>query len=299
MLEDASGDEVATIREQKLSDPRRHHHRGRRARGHGEEGASSAPRPLPRRGRRRPGPEGARATSSTTSTRSSATATKIGEVSKKWFRVRDTYGVEVLRSAPTRPDARRHRRRRRHGPRPGSGASRAMTIVWAGVIVVVVTGLAVMAMLLVRRRDPTAARRGRRSRRRRLRRARHRVLGAPGFPIFLAFTSYDAVPDRCGDRGAHRRPAGPDRPVPARGASAELTGELVCYARFVDQRRVGRDGGRHLATQINPWGVELFRRSRTVEPDQRRARRPPTASGSTRPRTASTPARTGSTAPSA
>ena len=36
-----------------------------------------------------------RATSSTTSSRSRRDGTKVAEVSKKWFRVRDTYGVEV------------------------------------------------------------------------------------------------------------------------------------------------------------------------------------------------------------
>ena len=36
-----------------------------------------------------------RATSSTTSTRSRRDGGKIAEVSKKWFRVRDTYGVEI------------------------------------------------------------------------------------------------------------------------------------------------------------------------------------------------------------
>ena len=42
---------------------------------------------------------------------------KIAEVSKKWFRVRDTYGVEVRDPADVGPGARRHRRRRRARPR--------------------------------------------------------------------------------------------------------------------------------------------------------------------------------------
>ena len=43
-----------------------------------------------------------RATSSTTSTRSSATAHKVAEISKRWFRIRDTYGIEI---APGEDDA--------------------------------------------------------------------------------------------------------------------------------------------------------------------------------------------------
>ncbi len=33
--------------------------------------------------------------SATTSTRSSATATTVAKISKKWFRVRESYGVDV------------------------------------------------------------------------------------------------------------------------------------------------------------------------------------------------------------
>ncbi len=43
---------------------------------------------------------------------------KIAEISKKWFRIRDTYGVEVRARRGHRPRPRRHRRRRRPLPRP-------------------------------------------------------------------------------------------------------------------------------------------------------------------------------------
>ena len=45
-------------------------------------------------------------------------------------------------------------------------------------------------------------------------------------------------------------------------AGAELTGELVCYGRSV----VNDEWGRTQGDAINPWGVELFRTFRTVQP---------------------------------
>jgi Protein of unknown function (DUF4239) len=46
----------------------------------------------------------------------------------------------------------------------------------------------------------------------------------------------------------------------------ELTGELVCYGRSVvsDEWEALRSGT--LGDRINPWGVELFRTVRTIEP---------------------------------
>ena len=94
VLEDAEGNEVAEIREKKLSIRDAIKIESRRARGDGEEGAGRHPRPVPRRGRRRRGPEGARQ-HRRPRYEIERDGDKIAEISKKWFRVRDTYGVEV------------------------------------------------------------------------------------------------------------------------------------------------------------------------------------------------------------
>ena len=49
--------------------------------------------------------------------------------------------------------------------------------------------------------------------------------------------------------------------------AAELTGELVCYARSVAGVQWERMESGTLGEQVNPWGVELFRTMRAVEPE--------------------------------
>ena len=44
--------------------------------------------------------------------------------------------------------------------------------------------------------------------------------------------------------------------------SAELTGELTCYARSVAGTEWDALSGGSLGDAINPWGAELFRPSR-------------------------------------
>ena len=51
-----------------------------------------------------------------------------------------------------------------------------------------------------------------------------------------------------------------------RRCRGELTGELVCYARSVAGVQWERMESGTLGEQVNPWGVELFRTLRTVEP---------------------------------
>ena len=89
-----------------------------------------------------------------------------------------------------------------------------------------------------------------------------------GFLIFLGFESYDASRTRSRGRGAHRRPAGPDRPGPPGRASAhDLTGELVCYARWVIHGEWDRMEDGTLGEDINPWGAAMFRTLQGVELD--------------------------------
>ena len=42
---------------------------------------------------------------------------KVAEISKRWFRVRDTYGIEIASGRGRRADPRGHRLHRRDGPR--------------------------------------------------------------------------------------------------------------------------------------------------------------------------------------
>jgi len=141
-----------------------------------------------------------------------------------------------------------------------------VNLVWALVIVVPVVAVAVAAMLLVRRRAPEGSyfSDGDRA---------SGVFGVLatgfsillGFIIFLSFSSYDA--SRAGAETeativAQQVQTAQFLPAPASG---ELTGELACYARSV----VGPEWdalGRGSLGPINPWGAEMFRTIRTVDP---------------------------------
>ena len=87
-----------------------------------------------------------------------------------------------------------------------------------------------------------------------------------GFVVFLAFTSYDAA-----RAGAEAEALTVAQQVETAqffppSVAGELTGELVCYARSVAGVQWERMESGTLGEQINPWGVELFRTLRTVEP---------------------------------
>jgi hypothetical protein len=87
-----------------------------------------------------------------------------------------------------------------------------------------------------------------------------------GFVVFLAFTSYDAA-----RAGAEAEALTVAQQVETAQffpptAAAALTGELVCYARSVAGVQWERMESGSLGEQVNPWGVELFRTLRTVEP---------------------------------
>ena len=106
---------------------------------------------------------------------------------------------------------------RRRGRR-SRGSSTRMSILLAAVIVVVVAAAGHRGDAA---RPPARSRgqllRRRRPRRGRVRRARHRASRCcSGFVVFLAFESYDTSRSRRRDRGADRRAAVRDRPVPAR-----------------------------------------------------------------------------------
>ena len=143
-----------------------------------------------------------------------------------------------------------------------------MNIVWAALIVVAATAIAVAAMLAVRRRAPEGSYFADSDRAAGI----FGVLATGfsvllGFLIFLGFESYDAA--RTGAetealtvvqqvQNAQLLPAdvGPD-----------LTGELVCYARSVIHDEWDRMESDSLGEDINPWGAALFGTLRGVELD--------------------------------
>jgi hypothetical protein len=142
-----------------------------------------------------------------------------------------------------------------------------MSVVWAAVIVAVVTTGAVGALLLVRRSAPEGGhfQNGDRA---------AGVFGvlATGFAlllgliVFLAFTSYDE--SRAGAEAealivAQQFETAQFMPEAYR---AELGGQLVCYARSVVHQEWPRMEDGTLGNAINPWGARLFRALESVDP---------------------------------
>jgi hypothetical protein len=142
-----------------------------------------------------------------------------------------------------------------------------VNLVWGVLITLAVAGLAIGAMLLVRRRAPEGSyfTDGDRA---------SGVFGVIatgfavllGFIVFLAFTSYDTTRSGAETEAlmvAQQVPTAQFFPAPA---SVKLTGELVCYARFVVDDEWPRMRAGTIGNSINPWGVAMFRTLRTVDP---------------------------------
>ena len=145
---------------------------------------------------------------------------------------------------------------------------RQVNLLLACVIVVVVVTLAVTAMLVVRRRAPAGSyfADGDRA---------SGVFGVIatgfsvllGFIVFLAFTSYDS--SRAGAETEARTVAQQIETAQLfdADAAAELTGELVCYARWVagPEWKAVEHGA--LPEGGNQWGAALFRSAKTLDPE--------------------------------
>jgi hypothetical protein len=143
-----------------------------------------------------------------------------------------------------------------------------MNLLIGFVITIVVTALAIAAMLLVRRRAPEGSyfSDGDRA---------SGVFGVLasgfaillGFIIFLAFTSYDE--SRAGAETeavtvVQQVETAQYFPAPAREA---LTGALVCYARYVAGPEWDRLEDGTLGDDVNPWGPVMFQTVKAVEPE--------------------------------
>jgi amino acid transporter len=142
-----------------------------------------------------------------------------------------------------------------------------MNLVWAALVIAAVTAPAVAAMLLVRRRAPEGSyfADGDRA---------AGVFGVLatgfsvllGFIVFLAFESYDQSRAGAEEEAlvlAQQVETAQFLPQPA---ADKLTGELVCYGRSVVYLEWPRAEAGELGDDVNPWGAELFRTLKTVNP---------------------------------
>jgi len=142
-----------------------------------------------------------------------------------------------------------------------------MIFVWSALIVASVTAFAVAAMLLVRRGAPEGSRftDGDRA---------SGVFGvlATGFSVllglvvFLAFESYDQ--SRTGAETeavvlSQQVETAQLLPLPG---GAQLTGELICYGRYVVHTEWPRAEHGSLGDDVNPWGVQLFQTLQPIQP---------------------------------
>jgi len=142
-----------------------------------------------------------------------------------------------------------------------------MIVVWASLVVLASAAIGIAAMLLVRRRAPEGSyfADGDRA---------AGVFGVlatgfailAGFVVVLAFQSYDD--SRSGGETearivSHQFETVQYLPQPAR---AQLSGELVCYARDVVHQEWPRMGSGTVGDAPNPWGLSLFRSLRATDP---------------------------------
>jgi hypothetical protein len=142
-----------------------------------------------------------------------------------------------------------------------------MNLSVAVLIVVVVSAVAIAAMLMVRRNAPDGSyfHDGDRA---------AGVFGVLatgfavllGFVFFLAFASYDTARSGAESEAsivAQQVETAQLFPAPA---DRELTGELVCYARSVAGVQWERMQAGTLGEELNPWAGVMFRTLQTVEP---------------------------------
>jgi ABC-type multidrug transport system fused ATPase/permease subunit len=142
-----------------------------------------------------------------------------------------------------------------------------MNLAWAVLITAVVTAAAVGAMLLVRRRAPEGSyfADGDRA---------AGVFGvlATGFAVLLglvvvlAFTSYDESKSGADAEAILTRQLFENAQFMPDSARPRLSGQVICYGRFVVFDEWPRlEEGKH-ESEFNPWGVRLFRTTQSVDP---------------------------------
>ena len=142
-----------------------------------------------------------------------------------------------------------------------------MNLVWGFLIVVAASAVSIGAMLFVRRGAPEGGyfKDGDRA---------SGVFGVLatgfsvllGFIIFLAFTSYDNSRTGAEEEAlvvSQQVETAQFLPQPA---SQQLTGQLVCYARYVVYDAWPQMEAGTLGDSINPWAASMFRTFKTVQP---------------------------------
>jgi hypothetical protein len=142
-----------------------------------------------------------------------------------------------------------------------------MNVVWAALIIAAVTAVAVAAMLLVRRGAPEGSRftDGDRA---------SGVFGvlATGFSVllglvvFLAFESYDQSRTGAETEATVLAQQVETAQLFPPSVGAVLTGQLICYGRYVVGTEWPRTEAGSQGDQVSPWGVRLFKTLRTVQP---------------------------------
>lgn len=142
-----------------------------------------------------------------------------------------------------------------------------MNVLVGALFVVAVSAITVSAMLLVRRRAPEGSyfSDGDRA---------SGVFGVLatgfsvllGFIIFLAFQSYDESRSGAEAEATIVAQQVQTAQFMPENATGELTGELVCYARSVAGTEWTALEGGKLGDAANPWGAEIFRTVKSVDP---------------------------------
>ena len=143
-----------------------------------------------------------------------------------------------------------------------------MNVVWGFLITAGVTGVAIAALLLVRRHAPEGGffEDGDRA---------AGVFGVLatgfsvllGFIVFLAFQSYDQSRSGAEQEALIVVQQLENAQFFARPAGRRLTGELVCYGRSVVNGEWARMRDGTQGETINPWSVKLFRTLQSVRPE--------------------------------
>ena len=144
-----------------------------------------------------------------------------------------------------------------------------MNVLWAALISVGVTAAAVAVMLLVRRRAPEGSyfADGDRA---------SGIFGvlATGFAVLLglvvvlAFTSYDESKSGADAEALLTRQLFETAQFLPEREKERLSGDVVCYSRYVAFDEWPRmEQGKHEGG-FNPWGVRLFRTTERVEPQK-------------------------------
>jgi len=142
-----------------------------------------------------------------------------------------------------------------------------MNVVVGGLIVVGVTGVAVTAMLLVRRRAPEGSYFADGDRAAGI----FGVLATGfavllGFVVFLAFTSYDAARSGAETEALIVAQQVETAQLFDPATASQLTEGLVCYARSVAGVQWQRMEDNTLGDTLNPWAVQLFAVARAIDP---------------------------------